>query len=81
MLSNWSADHVVIKHIIARCSTSDGIIFIISVNEIRNIIVQLSSIELIIDNIVGDWETKNRSAMQSVATHIVDEVLSKTFYV
>ena len=77
MISNWSPDHCKLKHTIARYATGNGISSQFLLSEINNMIISLSRVGLIVNNVVADGATENRSAMRALATHTVKEVLGK----
>ena len=77
MISNWSPGHAKIKHSIARFSTWDRISSIFFVNEIRNMIVSLNRYRLIVNNVVNDEATGNRSVMRKMATQTIVENIGK----
>ena len=77
MISNWSPDHCKLKHTIARYATGNGISSQFLLSEINNMIISLSRIGLIVNNVVADGATENRLAMRALATHTVKKVLGK----
>ena len=46
-------------------------------SEINNMIILLSKVGLIVNNVVADRAIENRSAMRAMETHTVKEVLGK----
>ena len=65
MISNWSLDHCKLKHTIARYTTRNGTSSPFLVSEINNMILSLSRFGLIVNNVVVDGATENRSATRA----------------
>ena len=63
-----------IKHTIARYATGNGIYSQFLVSKINNMIISLSRVGLIVNNVVADRAIENRSAMRATATHTVKKV-------
>ena len=77
MISNWSPDHCKLKHTIARYATGNGISSQFLLSEINNMIISLSRVGLIVNNVVANGKTENRSAMRTMTTHTVKKVVGK----
>ena len=74
MISNWSPDHWKLKLTIARYATGNGICFQFLMSEINNMIILLSKVGLIVNNVVADRAIESRSAMRAMTTHTVKKV-------
>ena len=65
MISDWSPYHCKLKHTIARYATGSGISSQFLVSEIYNMIISLSRVGLIVNNVVADGATTKKICDES----------------
>jgi len=74
IFTSWDADRAVIKSVVARYSTGNGIKSEFLVPKIREIITALYVYGFIVNNVSGDGATENKSAFKQLAMMMVREV-------
>ena len=79
MITTWGKNMKATKHDVAQYACGDGISSNFILNCISKITVALYRYGLIVNNVVGDGATENRTACRKLATLTVEEVLGDFF--
>ena len=80
IISNWIPDNCKIKHTVAIFTTSNGISSQFWVSKINKMIISLNKAGLIINNVITNEATENRSTMRSIDAHTVADFLDKKYF-
>ena len=75
MITTWEKNMKATKHVVARYACGDGISSNFILNCVSKITVALYRYGLIVNNVVGDGATENRTACRRLATLTVEEVI------